>query len=290
MKVEWIPADGSAAIVLSDSPYRLHDIKGLSSTRTDPRTEKGPGQFGETAIDSVIHGRVVTVQLFLVGTDKSDYWTRRNELARAFVAFPAEAGDVDMGLLRITREDPLPVLEIKALPRQSPQETRMTPTIQSVDIELVCPDPYPRETSDRNIKLESEDAGLQFPLEHPFEMTSFAAEAEINNSGDIPVPIKIRLFGDVDTPHLENATTGEIIEVTGAVADGDFIEINTGFGQKSIELVKADGTRTNAMDRLNLAKADFFKLQKGINVLRFGAATNTSGHAIVDWRQQYAGI
>lgn len=290
MKLEWIPASGEAPVVLSKHPYRVISMDGFGGTEASPMTERGPGQIGASLVDSSVGERVMSLGMHVYGADAEDILRNRHLLSRAFVVLPTEPGhDPERGILRVTRDGSLPIVEIEAVPRRSPQSALTSSVVSVCDIEVLGPDPFFRELTDRNVRLEGE-GGFQFALEHPFEMVALNIEAELLNEGDIPVPIRVRLFGECTAPRLTNVTTGEAIEVTGAVAAGDYIEINTGFGLKAIELVAADGTRTNAMDRLNLSVADFFKLRRGSNVLRFSAASNVSGKAIVDWRQQYAGI
>lgn len=289
MRLIWYPPNGDDGIELTSDPYVLQRIQGLTSVPASPRTERGPGQIGATPIDTLISERVIDMTVLVAGSTDQDIWEFRNSLARAFVALPTEDGSVEVGTLRIERASGLPLLEIAAQPRSTPEENDQLSHFSLCDIELLCPDPFFKEIADHVVRLETE-GGFEFPVEHPFEIIAFNVEAEVTNGGDIPVPITARLYGECDTPRLTNVTTGESIEVEGTVDAGDYVSIQTGFGLKSIELVHPDGTRENIMDRLNLAEADFFRLARGVNVLRFSAATNTSGNAIVNWREQYAGI
>lgn len=288
MKLVWFPADGGPSIDLNDGPYLLGRIAGLSYLPASPVSERGPSQLGATLLDSVVTERVIDFTLLASGETDQETWENRNALSRAFLILPNES-KVERGILRIERGGSLPVLETEAVPRSGPIESDRLGHNIYYDIELLCPDPFFRETADSNVTMQ-QAGGFQFPVQHPFEMVAFNLEAEIINNGDIAVPLRIRLYGEATSPRLTNITTGKAIEVTGAVAAGEYVEINTGFGKKSIELVAADGTRSNIMGRLNLAFDDFFKLQRGANTIRFSAASNISGKAVVDWRQQYAGI
>lgn len=289
MKVLWFPADGSGSIELTADPYLLGRIAGLSPIPATPVTQRGPAQLGSSLLDTVITERVIDMTVLVSGSTSDQAWQNRNALSRAFLTLPTVDNKVEKGILRIERGGALPALEAEAVLRRGPEESDNPRLNVHCDIELLCPDPFFREIADRNFILQT-GGGFQFPVQHPFEMVSLNVEAEIINNGDIPVPIRVRLYGECTAPRLTNVTTGKAIEVTGAVAAGDYVEINTGFGKKSIELVKPDGTRTNIMSRLNLSVDDFFTLKKGSNIIKFSAPTNVSGKAIVDWRQQYAGI
>jgi hypothetical protein len=55
-------------------------------------------------------------------------------------------------------------------------------------------------------------------------------------------------------------------------------------------VVIATGARTAVMDRINLAKPDFWALRPGLNVVTFEADVNVSGRAELYWRQRQSGF
>ena len=67
--------------------------------------------------------------------------------------------------------------------------------------------------------------------------------------------------------------------------------MSTAFGDKRVELVViATGARAPVMDRINLAKPDFWSLRPGLNVVTFEADVNVSGRAELYWRQRQSGF
>ena len=119
--------------------------------------------------------------------------------------------------------------------------------------------------------------GFAFAVEFPLEMTSNNVEVEIANLGDVDAPITARLYGDVTTARIRNLTTGEVLEITGNIAATEYVEVSTAFGDKRVEqVVIATGVRTSVMDRINLAKPDFWALRPGLNVVTFEADVNVS--------------
>ena len=52
----------------------------------------------------------------------------------------------------------------------------------------------------------------------------------------------------------------------------------------------ATGARVPAMDRINLAKPDFWSLRPGLNLVTFEADVNVSGRAELYWRQRQSGF
>lgn len=291
-RIEWFPALGSEAVEFShDWPFKIIRLEGLTHTPARGVSIKAPAQTGATLVDMTVDPRIVSMGIVAAAGSQADLWALRRTLARAFASVPAESGDeAALGLLRIHRPGGLDPLEIQAVPRDSPKEGPVMRGFSlSADLEWEAPYPFFRETADALLRFESE-GGLVFPLVMPLAMESYNVEQDVNNLGDVPAPILVRMFGDAETVRIINITTGRTLEVTGAIAAGDYIEVDTAFGAKRITLVEADGTRTSVMDRVNLAAADFWQLAPGVNTVRFEADVNTSGSATLYWRQRYAGL
>ncbi len=290
--VTWYPPDGGTAIVFDGSPaapYRLVALNGLGPITGSLLKIRSPGQIGETAVDSIVPVRILTVQLLIMSPDLDSLWAMRNALSRALVSPPARRGtNLELGYLRFDRGS-VPPLELRARPVSvAMDQPRNNSGVLAVDIDFECPYPYWKDVADTVLTF-AQAGGFQWSVEFPLEMTSNNVEQEVGNLGDVDAPILARLYGDATTVRIINVTTDETLEVTGQVVAGDYIEVSTAFGDKRIELVTAAGVRTSIMNRLNLAKADFWSLRPGINVVRFEASTNVSGRAEIYWRQRYAG-
>jgi hypothetical protein len=290
-KFLWYPPSGEAPMEWGpEYPWRLHDFEGLENTLSDLATIKSPSQLGETAVDITVPPRVISVALRDIAESMEDYYEHRRSLIRALTQRIPRGNSLPvLGVLRVLRED-LPPLDIDASPRSSPQLSPMSTGFPGAlaDVELLCPYPYLRDVADSAITLE-QDGGLEFPLEFPFESLSNNVEQTIVNEGDVDAPMLVRLYGDVTTVTMTNVTTGEAFRITGQIEADQFIEVDTAFGQKRVEL-NDTGVVTNAMHRLDLAMAELWSLQPGANLVRFEADINTSGRATVSWRQRYSGI
>lgn len=294
MYFEWYPANGDPKLTFKwDTPIRMVSSDGLTHADTSGVDVKAPGQYGSTLVDVLLNPRKVSFTLVAEGANMSALMTLRAKLARAFLTLPKRrALAIPQGYLRCIRESPTfpapPVVDLFGIPIASPQVTQHGPHALTADIDLYCPYPFWQDIEERVVPMVA-SGGFQWPLEFPLEMTSFNTTLVIDNIGDVPAPILIRLYGDATTMRLRNLTTDEQIEVSGNVAAGQYIEIQTEFGQKSITLVNG-ATRTSIFDRLNLAKADFFWLEPGVNSIAFEANVNVSGYANVIWRPRYAGV
>jgi len=287
----YYPPRGLAPITAGyDGDFGLRHAMGLSENLAEVHTVRAPGQHGESAVDILSRGRVVRAALTSRSGDDIDQ--RRRQLAAALATVPVRRGEVlELGTLRVERPTPHVVLELPALPHNSPQETLMEGGQAAIfDIEWRCPYPFWMETAD-SFQLLKASGGFQFSVQFPLEMATSNIQVEIDNAGDVDAPVLARLYGDVTTARIRNLTTGEDLEITGQILTDQYVEIDTAFGAKKIDLVTiSTGARVSIFNRLNLAKADFWQLRPGVNVVRFEADTNVSGQATVHWRQRYAGI
>lgn len=298
--VEFQPPLGDLLTVAFDQDA---EFRGLAMQGTEPVPAqqvalRSPGQRGITMLDLMVPARTVSVQFFAQYSTPTEYWELRSRLSRALVPQPPIGGAVlELGRLRISR-DGAPTREADAIARSAflpiPRGTGKI----AVDVEFLCPFPYWREADDTVVTMSGGAGGVEFtdPIDTElpgsgFEFSGNDVEQELVNMGDVAAPGVMRLYGEATDVRLLNVTTGEVIEITGFVPATQYVEVNTQFGQKRIDLVTiADGTRTSIMDRLNLEKADFWLLRPGSNLIRFEANTNVSGRAELTWRQLYGGL
>lgn len=299
MWVEYFPPNGEAPLVFGYSPpYGLRSIGGLGSNLASPVGVQGPGQRGISLVDTSISERVIPVGIDVIAADASNetFWGLRSALQRACVVEPVPFGETPrMGLLRFHREDVDLVLELDVFPRNSPQYVREGIWDVAADLEFVAPFGYPRETEDRFFNVAG-SGGFEFApdIEHPaagFEMPTYNVTVPVTNGGDVRTPIKVRLYGSLTDPILYNDTTGKSIRYVGSIANTEYVEIHTSYGEIYAEkVVIATGVRTNVMGNINHSLSEFWELAIGENVVRLGASVNVGGYANVYWRQRYGGV
>ena len=290
--IEWYPPEGDLIQFTTGrtAPFRLLSVADLEPVNATPVAIKSPSQPGETALDVTIPPRVLVVQGLMQAADMDALWDLRRTLSRACAAQPARHGeDLILGRLRLLRSngDPLELdARVKSVSFPMPKGSV---GVIGFDIEFYAPNPYWREVEDEAIQLTG-SGGFEFPLIFTEEFPSYNIEEEIINSGDVDVAIVARLYGACENPRLINVTTGETIEILTTLTADEYIELNTGFGQKTIEKVTiSTGARVNAFSSLN-PDSDLWSLRPGTNIVTFEADVNTSGRADVYWRERYAGV
>ena len=287
--VEWFPADGSASARFTTgaaAPLRLLRLEGTEPVTVEPVTVKSPNQPGATALDVVVPPRVVTLGGLLAGGHA------RGRLGPARRA-PALARPAADPARRDVRPRPPAGDPRRPRSRSSSGRCRAARTSSArrarrrsrpFDLEWLAPEPYWRAIADTQVLFTGHRRLRRSGVEFPLEMTSNNVEVEIANLGDVDAPITARLYGDVTTARIRNLTTGEVLEITGNIAASEYVEVSTAFGDKRVEqVVIATGVRTSVMDRINLAKPDFWALRPGLNVVTFEADVNVSraGRAVL---------
>lgn len=297
--LEWFPPVGDPVRFTSgrQAAYRLRSLDGIGPVPVTPVTTRGPGQSGETMLDAVLPARVVVVQGLLQATDQAALWDLREALSRALSLQPVPSGGQQrLGRLRLARVGQQEV-ELDAVPRSV--SIPMPPGgvgIGALDAEFLAPYPFWRDIVDRSLTMQ-QAGGFEWDLEFPLEMPTANLELDVVNEGDVDAPVLIRFWGAMEDPVLHNDTTGQSLAVEGVIAgagsgdDGEYVEVDTTFGAKRVDLVDASsGVRTNAMDRLDLSRADFWSLRPGVNRIRFEADSNPTGWAQVVWRPRWSGV
>lgn len=293
MRLVYYSADGSRSVILGgdDSPYLLLGYEGLLSTLSVPQTTRGPGQTGVTLLDAAVEGRTVALQLLIVASSAEELWQLRQELAAALATPPARHGQpAQLGAIRLER-DGQEALELPAVPRGSPAESKLAGVLAVyIDVEFYCPEPYWQAVSEESALLATGGAGFSYPFTYPLTYPSNSLELEVVNRGSVDAPPLVRIYGQCVDPRISNLSTGEALRVMGTVNAGDYLEIETAYGRKSITYVASSGTRTNWLDHLDLQNDSFWHLRPGVNRVRFDVASGTGHKAIVIWRPRWAGV
>lgn len=289
---EWYSTNPAAPekLTFGEAPYVLRNFSNLGNTLVIPQTTKSPFQVGETLLNVDVSARMVALTLRVVAPNQIELYRLKNELAKAMVV------ETTMGLeppvlctLRYYRDGMDPV-QLQVIPRESPQFSEIEGAAGfDADLDLLSPCPYWERVEDSTISLVGEAGGFDFPIEFPFESTKASSVLEVINGGDVSTPVFARVYGSLTTFRLKNETTGETLEVTGAVNAGEYVEVDTSFGSKSLVYVNSAGVRTDIFSRLTLGSV-FWQLKPGVNTVRFEANTLTTGSAVLWWRERFAGV
>jgi hypothetical protein len=108
------------------------------------------------------------------------------------------------------------------------------------------------------------------------------AQLSINNLGDVDAWPVITVVGPGTDLHLTNATTGKDLLLTGAIAAGSVVSIDTRPGAKTVTV---DGI--NAFSRLSAASS-LWPLEPEVNRVSIGFAAGTAASSVkFAWRNRW---
>lgn len=285
-KVEWLPPDGSGALAFeSGGLYHLARFNGSFSTKTAPVLRKAAGQVGSTLIDRSLSERTTSLQCYVRAADPEAFQLAKQELIRVLSGVPGES-DVParFGTLRVYRPG-LPPVETLAEPVDSPQEARRHNTRSSTfDIEWLCPSPLWRTLTDETVTLSPapEDPWVS-PWVSPWFSPAAQASAEVVNTGHVPVGVVARFHGPQNTVRLVNATTGEQLQVFGAISAGEVLEVDT-----EARTARLNGVMV--LDRWDW-HGHWWRLRRGAQTVIAEANTaSPDARTVVIFRPAFAGV
>ena len=286
---EWFPVNGEP-IILGDKDYILRNFTGTGNTMLNEQSQKAPFQRGETFLNVDPQPRRILINLRITG-NLAKINQLKSKLSKALVSEPVRIGRAELGTLRYHREGQK-ALELKSIPVQSPQFTQITRrgNVLDADIEFFAPNPYWQSIKTSSILLMPDAKGFEFPFEFPFDIETGDIELTVTNNGDISTPILIRVFGGLDTFTITNLTTQDAIRVEGLIAANQYVEINTEFGDKRVELYEDGQFKQDIFAQLDVDFSTFFRLERGVNRIKLEVVENTDGSARIFWKERFAGV
>ena len=280
------------SIVSNRGPILLVGMTGESDPLSAPSGVASPRQIGQTPTAIRVGPRTLDLQVGIIGRSEAERAVYLADLIAAWTAVPPVVGRAPVpGTLRYEQPG-RPTVEIGAVPNGGPNESFMDETRQMAvyDLSLWCPDPRWFVLDSTLVDLQDEFGGFWFPLTFPFEMDTAQTGGYVLNQGNTIASLVLRMHGEFTTGRIVNDTTGELIEVTGLVDPGDYVEVSTAFGQKYVRLYHPDGSWENILDRYNLTNSTFFQLPIGETLLRFEADDLVDGYAEAEFVAAYSGV
>ncbi|WP_026582121.1 phage tail family protein [Bacillus sp. J33] len=275
-------------IELHGPPFHLIKVDGLGDVEAEIQTQKSPYQDGSDYIDSYLEERPITIELKIRGSDPEDLIQKRRELSAIF--------NPKLGLGLLQYIDETGIKEIRGVAESVPFfpsgiENRGA-TYQKSLIHLKCPNPFWKQVNDINESLSAWIGKFEFPFEFPVEFGEKANRATILNDGDVATPVIIDFYGPAINPTVTNETTGQKIRIKRTLSATDRLEVSTEFGNKYVEIVAADGTRTNAFHWIDLsADPILFQLELGENVISFSSDDpNSTGSVKIRYKKRYVAV
>jgi len=273
----------------TQGPFIFESISGLQSSGTIMRVTRPAGMDGGLFHGLMVADREITLTMHIKGVDREDMYKHRERLIK--VLSPSYSARGRQG--QLWYENDHGRWWIPAVVSQGPIVAGSRKgNYQTVQIVFYCADPDFRMPHPVRTRQAFIEGGFEFPLEIPHETEpepgiTFGVRgyrAIIDITGDRPTPIEIEITGPADTPKVTNNRTGEFIEISQALAEGDTLTINTERGKKRAYITDTDGIERNAMGWIT-AESTWFQLEPGENELEYtsGDDTTTATSVITAW-------
>lgn len=159
-------------------------------------------------------------------------------------------------------------------------------------MDLLALDPFWLDPYESSEPLSAWIGKFKFPFKFPVEFGEKANRTTINNDGDVETPVFIDFYGPAINPTVTNETTGQRIRIKRTLSATDKLEVSTEFGNKYVEIVAADGSRTNAFHWIDLsADPILFQLALGENDISFSSDDPAStGSVNIRYKKRYVAV
>lgn len=248
---------------------------------------KGYMQDGVSVGNVTMNEMTLPIEFYIKGMSLEEVYKLRQQMNRII--------NPKLGPFSITVDLPhgtfTNTVSIEALPRYRVEDERYQ-VVQRGLFHILLTDPYWKNDNDIEVPLISWEPNFSFPFSFAPTVT-FGTKGEqqrVVNNGDVDTPVKIDVYGPCTSPIITNLTTIEFIKIERDVPAGQRLEINTAYGQKTVQLIKSDGTIINAYNWIS-ADSKLFSLRRGLNILDYNADIGRdSTTVIVRFREQYISL
>ncbi|GIO57926.1 distal tail protein Dit [Paenibacillus cineris] len=269
-KVTFVNTRGESVVFGSSGPYVLQKIDGTANVPADIKSTKSPYQDGSSFVDIQLSDRNISVECFINARSQQELYERRRELTRIL--------NNKMGPGRLVYTNSSRSYVIDAIAEEGAVFGERYVHANLFTVNFIANDPYWRDENQTVKGLRYEAGGLTFPLRLPTQFAQSSYRGNFVNSGDVDTPVEIWYQGPATNPVVQNETTGEYIKVNYELKETDTLIINTAFGNKRVEVLNSDGTRTNVFHWIDLGST-FFQLAPGNNVLKYGSDKDSDQQA-----------
>lgn len=147
---------------------------------------------------------------------------------------------------------------------------------------LVAPDPTRYDVLPQQAPIalpSSVSSGVGFPLGFPMGFGGGASDVTVSNDGDATVWPSLYIPGPVVNPIVRNDTTGEQIELSITIADGDWLDIDPNPRARTV-LLNGTANRRGSV----VAGSTWPSLPPGLSTFQYRADTATTSTAVLQWR------
>lgn len=268
----------------------LSHIEGLGIPNTTQQRTQAPLQDGSDVFGILLDDRVIRLQTTIRAENREELYAIRRNILRVINPKTYNHKTEQRGELLLFYTNDYKTYRIYAHIEDPVDFKDRFNNNDKAEIIFTANDPYLLDEENTKLAIKALFGGLEFPLNLPSTFAGVGYKREIINNGDDEVPLEIQYHGPVTNPVVKNETTGEILKVNRILAEGDTLFINTKYGEETVDIVKADGTKENVFNWIDRKHRDFFRLTWGANIISYsGDDESNTGTIDVEFAIKYGG-
>ena len=304
-QVRFINPDGSGLTMMNTSPlhipFILQRIEGIGGVEANINSQKSPYQDGSTFLSANLEPRDITLRGTINAKSKKELFEHREYVQKVFYPSFGE------GYLIVYHGNKSRMA--RAVAESTPRFFDYIGNQVSFVVNLVAHDPFWYKPTNVNTtstgKFQIVDVKgyygedlLNFPQNG---VQSFSANIAmgryvktIENEGLAQSPFKL-IIPSVDDFIFMKRRTGEKIELSKPLLEGESLVVETALGNRKVSLITKDGEIVNGFDYLTRGSS-FFYLDGGDNRMEFNRSFSNQGNdgdgvkPILTWEPRYVGI
>lgn len=273
------------------APFLLSHIEGLGIATIEACQTQAVGMDGSTVHDILLDDRFILSRITIVCDSREELYEKRRQVMRILNPKLYNSLTQKRGELTLYYTNDYKTYRIFAYVESSPDFKERIAHCGVADVTLKCSNPYFLDEKDTKRKLKYFEGGLAFPITFVTKFAEAGYSKIINNVGDVEVPVILEYIGAAENPIITNETTGEYIKVNRTLEEGQKLVINTAEGEETVDIVSADGTKTNVFNWID-PLTTFFKLIQGENKITYSADNEVNQDVIVNviYANKYVGV
>ena len=260
--------DFTKEIVFDGGNYVLNE-KDLGKAEINLASFQGYNQIGVRVAGRVINQRDISIVGFILADSEKEMLTKKRKLQQLVNPLEDFFLVIDNYKIRVSANASI---------EYAIAHYENNKFLSKFMITGVCANPCFTELHAKTFPLASWLGSFRFPFVMTTEEKAVMGYKlpekmrKVDNEGETEAGMIIRIkatVADIQNPYVQNILTGEKILLNCTMAEGEIIEINTNYGEKSII---QNGT-TDYLYKVDL-DSDFLQLHVGENYLEYGADTN----------------
>lgn len=260
----WDSLGGNDNVILHfGKPIVLGTVSGTSGTDISTLSSSIPGMDGVYLNDIRIEPAQIKASVNVHGNSREEMYKNRFELIRCLT--PKKTP----GTLYY-RNDCISA-KIGAIPEASPRFTERIKNYNAAEITFFCPTPFWESLDKKRIKIAWIGNAFEFPIaiDPVMQFGVIQSKEKVNIWSALSTSVIITVSAPATNPiKISNNTTGQVIELEHSLSDGEKLIINTKRGEKSVTLMRINGTEEDAFHYIT-PDSELFELVPGENEIEY---------------------